>query len=231
MVEKAGHKKSMHLKRMEWINEGKPKSKSTEDDPFETIEPTEESAPKEPTKIAPIFEQAASSRPKTPEADDLFGDEDIYNATPLATRKDSQPAGDAPDDDDLDALMAEAEADRGSSIPKAIRAPVKSIFGDGKPTTTARPAADDPDDDDLDALLAEAEAEQSSKPNSRIVPKILAPAAADDNDDDLDALMAEAEAQPAPPKDPAAENPGKVSPKPNTFSEEEEAMAEMEGMW
>ncbi|RYP44460.1 hypothetical protein DL768_009081 [Monosporascus sp. mg162] len=229
MVEKAGHKKHMHMKRMEWINEGKPKPHRDEgdEDTFgESNRPEEREASRFPARVAPIFQNRASQRPKTPTGDDLFGDEDIYDATPRAPRisgpvgdpntgKSAQPGGMPDDDDFLDALMAEEEAQR--------TAPTNSIFGSG---TVSRPR-DQVDQDNLDALMAEAEAQ--AKPKLSV---------AADEDDDLDALMAEAEASSRHPqqRDPAeGEKPlaqEEQSSKGHVADEdEEEAMVEMDGLW
>lgn len=223
MVEKAGHNKMMHKARVDWINEGKPKTSVVEDG--EDVAMGDETAPpRQASRIAPIFETAASAaRPKTPEADDLFGDQDdIYNATPIGARKPQAAAGTSgePDEDELDALMAESEgATRGpanSSRPGA--GAMGSIFGGGRPKSTA-PAWVEDEDDDLDALIAEAEAAQAPSHTRRLSNKA-------DQDDDLDALVAEAEAQSAPSNRRPTE-----TTKAGNFDDEEEAMAEMEGLW
>ncbi|KAM7188827.1 Replication Fork Protection Component Swi3 domain containing protein [Naviculisporaceae sp. PSN 640] len=232
MVEKAGHKTQLKLNRMKWIDDLKPKpSVSTsldDDDPF--AEP-DSAVPRQPSRIAPIFEKATSAAAALgagtsgndhPGDDDLFGDDDIYNATPKRDVQ-SRPAGDdVPDDDDLDALMAEAEANETTAQNKdttrrTVPTSFGSIFGGGgvtasKPAPQPTPSAE-PDDDDLEALMAEAEAEAQVKPappqNTGGSTSIFgggakpkeAPATIelDDDDDDLDALMAEAEAMAAPP--------------------------------
>ncbi|RYP77492.1 hypothetical protein DL771_001065 [Monosporascus sp. 5C6A] len=239
MVEKAGHKKHMHMKRMEWINEGKPKPYRDDDgeDIFgESNQPEERGASRFPARLAPIFQDRASQRPKTPTRDDLFGDEDIYDATPRAPRitgpaddlnaGKSARSGEMPEDDDLDALMAEEEAQR--------TAPTNSIFGSG---TVSRPR-DQVDQDDLDALMAEAEAQANpSKQNGITVPKPK-PLVAADEEDDLDALMAEAEASSRNPQQRDLAEGTKPLPREEQSSkghvadaDEEEAMAEMDGLW
>ncbi|KAG8161192.1 hypothetical protein KVR01_009456 [Diaporthe batatas] len=199
MVEKAGHHKAMQKMRVDWIDEGRPKSTvvadgGDDDEPTgDQQQPEEAPAPRQADRIAPIFEKTASgARPSTPPADDLFGD-DIYGATPIGASKNSRPSDTRgePDQDELDALMA--EMDQEPSIPsRPTGGPVKSIFGDGKPKATERPRPAEPDDDDLDALMAEAEAEQGpTRP-------------------------AQVPSSKAPPAD---------------FDDEEEAMAEMDGLW
>lgn len=242
MVEKAGHNKVMHKARVDWINEGKPKDSVVEDGGDdavgdETVERMDE-APRQASRIAPIFVRTAgtTSRPKTPEVDDLFGGEDdIYNATPIGVREKhtrAETAGE-PDEDELDALMAEAQGTtRGpDNSSRSIGDTKGSIFGDGRPKPTV--PVQDEDEDDLDALIAEAEAAQApgkAKPLSR-ADKTMS---SSDQKDDLDALIAEAEAQPTPSSRPPAtakiDNSSVRQSDPN-YDDEEEAMAEMDGLW
>ncbi|KAI1483485.1 Swi3-domain-containing protein [Daldinia eschscholtzii] len=248
MAEKAGHKKYMRMKRMEWIEEGKPKPAGLDgddDDLFgESHDQPEERAPAVfPARIAPIFQDRGSERAQTPIRDDVPGDiDDIYGATPRASRT-TQPSskplsgngagstgpasaslfgnGDEPDEDDLDALMAEEEAQRTKST---------SIFGNG--TTKPSQPADEPDEDDLDALMAEAEAHQEppkQPPNPATKPT---QPTLDNDEDDLDALMAEAENE-EQGKKPVASAPKETKEVERNVADadEEEAMAEMDGLW
>ncbi|TGJ78499.1 hypothetical protein E0Z10_g10260 [Xylaria hypoxylon] len=251
MVEKAGHKNQMRLKRIQWIDEGRPRPAGLEnddhdDDPFaDSNQPQERDPAIFPARIAPIFQNSLDKRAKTPVADDLF-DEDIYGASPQRPTNTAPPTvsvfGDGgngantetngePDDDDLDALMAEEEAQRTAST---------SLFGSGK-TTQPMPAryGRDNEDDDLDALMAEAEAESSStrltKPiTHRPVRRTIID---DDDDDDLDAFMAEAEAEGSTAKKPPPHKPSTTDTKAGPAAthdvdeDEEAAMAEMEGLW
>lgn len=207
MVEKTGHKTTMRNARQKWIDELKPRAAAEEDDEDNRIH-RGEVGPQQPPRVAPIFENTAKAvgeRAKTPTADDLFGDEDLYNATPVRNTGNTAPprqvGADVPDDDDLDALMAEAEAESSAQIQRPGPAPPSgSVFGSGAraaaPVTVAGP-----DDDDLDALMAEAEAQ--SVPVRPVQPvvngsifgngaKKQTPQVTGDDDDDLDALMAEA---------------------------------------
>ncbi|KAK2073352.1 hypothetical protein P8C59_007641 [Phyllachora maydis] len=235
MVEKAGHKTIMHKKRMEWIDEYKPK-------------PSVEGGEAEPhlTRVAPAQEAAPR---KTP--DDLFEDDDIYDATPR--KKPTGPERDAPDNDDMDALMA--MEDHVMSAPKETKptAAASSIFG-GPLMSGAVP---DPDDEvDLDALMAEAEAGTVAKAmdkagHSGVGKRPVSIAVIDDDDDDdLDALMAEAEAaeQTGGVQDGEEELDARIAEveaafasnapqaqavqtaQPDRFSAEEEVMAEMDGL-
>lgn len=202
MVEKTGHKTVIKTERMKWIDEGKPKSSIKDDD--DLFGGREPSPPKEPSRVAHIFEKSGAGRAKTPDNDDLFGD-DIYGATPRAsTTGPSRQVEDVPDEEDLDALMAEAE---GSSGPATSIPPFGSIFGGGLAKRPLK-ATNEPDDEDMEALLAEAEAQSASpKPaslfgNGKAKPAARATGFEDDDEDDMDALMAmaEAEAQPVPTK-------------------------------
>ncbi|KAK3937575.1 replication fork protection component Swi3-domain-containing protein [Diplogelasinospora grovesii] len=228
MIEKAGHKTIMHKMRMEWINEGKPKSTLLEDDNDEYSIARDQQQQPQPRRIAPIFDSAAATatafRDKTAALEDVLGDEDIYNASPRrATRTAAAgpPTGDVPDEDDLDALMAEADAGPDARHTNTMPS-FTSIFGDGpskKPPENkstfgngARRVTEEPDEEeDLDALMAEADAEtrmQLTKTGSSNSTSLFGDGrpsnrklevAAEEDEDDLDALMAEAEAQSAPP--------------------------------
>jgi replication fork protection complex subunit Csm3/Swi3 len=196
MVEKAGHKTGMHKMRIEWINEGKPKS-SAEDD--------EEPEPELNRTEAIFGKQTTDTRQKTPTPrdDDPFGDDDdIYNATPKpkATQK---TANEIPEEDDLDALMAETEASEQQGQGKAPSS-FTSIFGGfgGGESHQSSSRANEPDEDDLDALMAEAEAlpTQSKPEPPRTSAAVVnqgqgAAMDAEDDEDALEALMAETESQ------------------------------------
>jgi replication fork protection complex subunit Csm3/Swi3 len=207
MVEKLGHNKMVQKMRVDWINEGRPKSSvvadggDDEEPTEERHEPDEATAPRQADRIAPIFERAANgARPSTPPQDDLFGD-DIYGSTPIGAVKGGRAADTAgePDQDELDALMAEMDQEPSAPARPAAGA-VKSIFGNGKPKTGegSNPRPVEADDDDLDALMAEAEAE--------------------------------AEQGPTRPAGGAARR-SRPAPALADFNDEEEAMAEMGGLW
>jgi replication fork protection complex subunit Csm3/Swi3 len=161
MVEKTGHKKRIQMMRMEWINEGKPQSSVHEDSLFdEPALPARKEAEQEKTapRVAPIFEKRASERPKTPVANagaDI--DDDIYDATPRPRRQ--QPAEepvsqtdslfgggtqsifgpaktvveDGPDEDELDALMADFDEEalqRDTQRAVAVEKPAAAVTQD-----------------------------------------------------------------------------------------------------
>ncbi|KAI0101157.1 Swi3-domain-containing protein [Daldinia grandis] len=247
MAEKAGHKKYMRMKRMEWIEEGKPKPAGLDgddDDLFgESHNQPEERAPAVfPARIAPIFQDRGSERAHTPIRDDVPGDDDdIYGATPQPAKK-TQPTnklaigsestttrpmgtslfgnGDEPDEDDLDALMAEEEAQRTKPT---------SILGGMKPDQSR----DEPDGDDLDALMAEAEAHhEPPKQIPNLTARPAQPNMDNDEEDDLDALMVEAENQ-EQTKQPVDSTPQGTKQVNGDAADanEEEVMAEMDGLW
>jgi replication fork protection complex subunit Csm3/Swi3 len=139
MVEKTGHKKRMQIMRMEWINEGRPRSSVHEDSLFdEPALPVSENDEREKTapRVAPIFEKRASERPKTPVPNaELDMDDDIYDATPRQRRQ--QPAEEA---------VSQTDSLFGGTT--------QSIFGPAKTV-----AADGPDEDELDALMGELDEE------------------------------------------------------------------------
>ena len=184
MVEKMGHKKRMQSMRMEWINEGKPRSSVHEESLFDEPEPTSKETgerDKTASRIAPIFEKIMTERPKTPEINGNIDLDDIYDATPRTARGEPRPslfgpatgAIDGPPDEDLDALMAEQEA-----LPsKTETRQLKEV------------AQQDDFEDDLDALMAEDEMmlKDSSKPATAVK------SVGQDNeiDEDMEAMAAE----------------------------------------
>lgn len=238
MVEKAGHSKGMHRNRVDWINEGRPKT-SVVDEGGDAEQQTEDSAPKQAPRIAPIFDKAASGRSKTPDFDTLFGEEDdIYNATPVGGRKSAAVAvagGDEPDEDELDALMAMDQSSGPSNTTKLSDGPRKSLFGDGKSKTV--PLAQEPDEfDDWEALMADAENEPprqkaAQTPATTKEQPTKSGDAVDGDEDDLDALMAEVEAESAPANKPAETAASASKTTAAGFDDDEEAMAEMDGLW
>lgn len=164
MVEKMGHKKKIITERMNWINEGKPKSvhqDSLFDEPV--LPPREYTDAEARTRIAPVFQSLVSQRPKTP---DLFGDDDeddIYGATP---KRATQPR--AGGSSNTDSVYGGAQA---------------SLFG------PARVVDDGPPEDDLDALMAESEALLAGTENPQPSdPKNGSTAQEDDFDDDMEAM-------------------------------------------
>ncbi|KAF5617774.1 replication fork protection complex subunit Csm3 Swi3 [Fusarium sp. NRRL 52700] len=204
MVEKAGHKKRLMIARNDYINESKPKDRTAdneqEDDLFGE---NDASGPTEHEGARPV----ESARPRTPERDTgVPDDDDLYDATPRAARRSAGPIvpirNDVPEDDDFEALIAEAASH------------------DAAQKTKANPTSAEPDDDDLDALMAEAEVQDTAKKPeaARVEP----------DDDDLDALMAEAESHDQTSKEKSQKSKDKQT---NNFDNNEAAMQEMDGLW
>ncbi|KAF2852167.1 Swi3-domain-containing protein [Plenodomus tracheiphilus IPT5] len=104
MVEKAGHTKRMHIMRKDWIDEGKPRrtTEMDEDDVAEappTEAPARDSADTmEGTEDSTRSNQAALSQRERPP----------QGQTPTTT---TPQMGDDPDEDELDALLAESAPD------------------------------------------------------------------------------------------------------------------------
>ncbi|PNY26570.1 Chromosome segregation in meiosis protein 3 [Tolypocladium capitatum] len=147
MVEKAGHKKLVVAARTEWINEAKPRPREGEEEELLLLRKAEE--PRGNT--AQASQQPA--RPQTPvrtgdipdDDDDLY--DDLYDATPTAAVPTRTRTAIPDDEDDLNALIAEAEGNDGSSRPH--RQPQASNA--------------ELDGDDLEALIAEAEGQDQGK--------------------------------------------------------------------
>jgi replication fork protection complex subunit Csm3/Swi3 len=199
MVEKLGHTKRMQVSRRAWIDESKG-FRRREDEDAEM-------------RLGDVAEQREDN-------DEIF---------PIPTRsKESGPGeeqsgggADAPDDDELDALMGEesAAAAQPNTVAKA-------------PTKSQGPFQDDdePDEDELDALLNE-EPRPTVQPVQQTT-KAKGPFEDDEDDEDeLDALLAE-EPQQNQVNGSATSNVGaiqhsKESRKEPDFADDEEAMAEM----
>lgn len=200
---------------MDWINEAKPRPMDG-DKPKPTSADADASA-REPTRIAPIFEKRPGLVPAG-ERDDPFDEDlgDLYNATPEPERRaEGGGVGGEPDDEDLDALMAEAEAEvrpgppqprPGASDP-ASTAASKSLFGSG-----------------ATSLFGSGKAAAPSASGG-------GGGGPEDDDDDLDALMAEAQLHSKPENKPAATGGQAPAPAGAGFADDEEAMAELDGLW
>ncbi|RSL46800.1 hypothetical protein CEP53_010188 [Fusarium sp. AF-6] len=148
MVEKAGHKKRIVIARNDWINEGKPKDHIANEEEEEDLfgeNNTSRPATAEPTTTTTTTTEP--SRAKTPQRDnDVPDDDDIYDATPRQVRHTLPIRNEVPEEDDLEALIAEAEGQDAAKTSKA--------------------SEPEPDGDDLDALIAEAEGQdQAPKKN------------------------------------------------------------------
>ncbi|KAI6378515.1 chromosome segregation in meiosis- protein [Pyricularia grisea] len=225
MVEKAGHKTTMHKARTDWINDLKPNMTDPYNDEQAEIGNAPAAQPQS-SRIAPIFEKRQTKDISSVPGgggntvDDLFGGDlgEIYDATPKATRTIGEP-----DDDDIEALMAEAESSTSHPAPVA-----RSLFGSGRPSKTGTESQhtnDSTNEEDLDALMAEAEMHTISHGSSG-TRKEQGQVDLGNEDDDLDALIAEAKGvlkqNPAPLQ--------KTQDKTSSFDDEEAAMAELD-LW
>ncbi|KIX95535.1 uncharacterized protein Z520_08655 [Fonsecaea multimorphosa CBS 102226] len=197
LIEKVGHSRRMQVMRKEWIDEGKP-GYIRDREAKKMLEKEKEMADKETDDlfagdhpVAESVEQEAVNAVGGAEDDSLF--------VPDARNKanDGNDDGMLPDDDDLDALLAEQET-RITTRPLSMSKPTEDNDSEG--------------DDDLDALLAEQEMSREPPPlpptsqhTSTFAPKLnpspFGGGDSDDDDDgmdDLDALLAEQEARMQP---------------------------------
>ena len=176
MVEKVGHSKRMQVMRREWINESKRKELygDGDDDMYGgQTNPVAENGARQDKNDAHNGERPPTGMDEDPNSDSLF--------FPDASKKQEARESDEPDDDELEALLAE------------------------QPTDPARqklqhePMMDDSEgEDDLDALFAEAERPNSfPKPAQNAVHESV-----EDDGDDLDALLAEKKSRAEPPSAP-----------------------------
>lgn len=198
MVEKLGHTKRMQVSRRAWIDESKG-FRRREDEDAETRIGDVEGQGEDNDEIFPIPSRSKESGP---------GHEQSGGA-------------DAPDEDELDALMGEE--------PSAAAPP--NTAGNG-PTKPQGPFQDDdePDEDELDALLNE-EPRPAVQPKQQTT-KQKGPFEDDEDDEDeLDALLAEEpqknKVNSAATGNTGGDQPSKDNGREDDFADDEEAMAEM----
>lgn len=178
LIEKVGHSKRMQIMRKEWIDEGKPgylkdKGRKKQNEERETDD------------LYGDERQADKHDPNTAAAD---GDDSLFipDTRPSGTTANTE--NDMPEDDDLDALLAEQETAPAQRSTFRSRA-AKELESEGE--------------DDLDALLAEQETRRAplstaSAPKSVSKPNPSPFEDEDDDLDDLDALLAEQETRVMP---------------------------------
>ncbi|KAF2500337.1 Swi3-domain-containing protein [Lophium mytilinum] len=136
IIEKLGHSKQIQMMRKVWIEEGKPKATAESDEDIEYDLPRNQSS----NQNLPEANLAAVSRDRN------LGSE---GAIISSERRATPERDDVPDQDELDALLAEEDA---------IMMEAESMSKD-TPKVASRPARPmTPQDDELDALLAEEDA-------------------------------------------------------------------------
>jgi replication fork protection complex subunit Csm3/Swi3 len=136
MVEKLGHSKAMQVRRRAWLDETKPTARER------TPEVTDEVAMSGALPVEEEHEDTAA----------VAGDQTTAQVTArtqnTSTQDNGSPLQDAPEDDELDALMAEVGAPSEQHLPQQQK--------------KKAPFEEDDDEDDLDALLAEQSTMQGS---------------------------------------------------------------------
>jgi replication fork protection complex subunit Csm3/Swi3 len=164
MIEKLGHKKRMQMMRREWIQEGKPKP-PRDDDEEDFVIPTEDAVPADTS--ASNTEKQSSNVESRSETQQTGGALARNNHNPFGEEE--------PDEDELDALLAESE--------------------DVPASNDTQPAEDqEPDEDELDALMAEdaindhAPKSLFGGPVSATTAANAAPTRQDEFDDDEEAM-------------------------------------------
>ncbi|KAK5458488.1 chromosome segregation in meiosis-related protein [Exophiala xenobiotica] len=204
LVEKVGHSKRMQIMRKEWIDEGKPgyirdKSRNRNDDYEQEKETDDLYGGDKPV------EDKNTSRAAAPQAEEEEGDS-LFIPDSRDSGKDLSNENDLPEDDELDALLAEQDAFISTSDVQP------RLSNNTKTGMDVDVDIDSEGEDDLDALLAEQETRRrpapsasvsASVPRSNAKPKSSPFNEDDGDDDDLDALLAEQEAR-SKPKTPQA---------------------------
>lgn len=198
MVEKLGHTKRMQVSRRAWIDESKGFRRREDEDVEMRLEDSERQGEGNHDELLPIPNRAKE---------------------PVSGQEQGQGGADAPDEDELDALLGEEPA---AAVPNAAGHGVKpqGPFQD----------QDEPDEDELDALLNE-DPQPAAQPKQPTT-KQKGPFEDDEDDDDeLDALLAE-EPQSNKVNGSATGNVGGTQHstdkgKEADFADDEEAMAEM----
>lgn len=213
MIEKVGHSKRMHVMRREWIDEGKPK--------LEYVDSGDEHGPVDDhvaVTDADINRPDQGQVPTSAENGDKSSFGLGHGAESLFVPEEqhrSNKESDVPEEDDLDALLAEETARATPRINQKGTAPVEAEGEDDldallaeydsrkaekrPPERRSEKVTVDEEEDDLDAILAEQDAQ--AKPQLEEAPRPKK-----DEIDDLDALLAEQEDQPKPNAKPATTN-------------------------
>jgi replication fork protection complex subunit Csm3/Swi3 len=199
LVEKVGHSKRMQIMRKEWIDEGKPgyirdKGRNRNDDYEQEKETDDLYGGDKPA------EDKNTSRAAAPQAVEEEGDS-LFIPDSRDSGKELSNENGLPEDDELDALLAEQDA----SISTSNAQP--RLSNNTKTGMDVDVDIDSEGEDDLDALLAEQETRRhpapsasvsASAPKSKAKPKSSPFDEDDGDDDDLDALLAEQAARSTP---------------------------------
>ncbi|KAI1627991.1 replication fork protection component Swi3-domain-containing protein [Exophiala viscosa] len=195
LVEKVGHSKRMQVMRKEWIDEGKPGYLQ------ERLRRKEEEKEKEIDDLYAGDTHASRDATNTvqpAEEDDSLFVPDTRGSNKLAANEDV-----LPEDDELDALLAEQDS--------AVRAP--------QPASKPAMDLDSEGEDDLDALLAEQETRKNPpSPSAQNSGAKAQRSPFDEEDDiedmdDLDALLAEQDSRAnSSMTQPKSNNPPHTSP-------------------
>ncbi|GAB1738586.1 hypothetical protein NU219Hw_g3388t1 [Hortaea werneckii] len=217
MVEKVGHSKRMQINRRGWMDATKPHRR--------------EDSPERLEDVA-MGDDAGSGLPRTERnrspdgsGDDTFG-ERANDGQPGTKHSEQSNGGGVPEDDDLDALMAEnGDGNQNAHSHQQQRKP--------KSTGPFEEDDDGPDEDELDALLA-GENPAPPVPAPQQFQQRRGPFEEEDgpDEDELDALMAEEgsngdrNTQPQRPPPPETKRSND-----DEFADEEEAMASLGGIW
>ncbi|EME77418.1 uncharacterized protein MYCFIDRAFT_83337 [Pseudocercospora fijiensis CIRAD86] len=200
MLEKVGHSKRMQVMRRAWLDATKPDRRLS---------------PQPEPELDPDFDLMMSGANGDANDTERQNSTSGEGATDLNTTQQAssgKDGGDAPDDDELDALLAES----GPTTAPVLKQRKAGPFED-----------DGSDDDELDALLSENHPAQPGAEAAKTAKTSEASAFAEGPDEDeLDALMNEQGPTHAP--DAAASTAGSTRPQPlDDFADDEEAMASM----
>ncbi|KAI6829039.1 hypothetical protein KC340_g8675 [Hortaea werneckii] len=219
MVEKVGHSKRMQINRRGWMDATKPHRREDS-----------------PERLADVamggdadggLRRARGERSPDGRGDDIFGERESDEQQ--TSRQSEQRNGiGAPEDDDLDALMAENGDGNQSNVSQ------QQQQRRSKPTGPFEEDDDDgPDEDELDALLA-GETPTAPVPAPQRLEQRRGPFEEENgpDEDELDALMAEEGSKSDRNMQPHGPPPAEMRrSNDDEFADEEEAMASMGGMW
>jgi replication fork protection complex subunit Csm3/Swi3 len=206
MVEKVGHSKRMQVMRREWINESKHKELYGDEDMYGGQTDGAHTTLPQNTPGA----KDGGERPIV--VDDDGHEDDLF--FPDAGKKPEARTSNEPDDDELDALLAEHTT---TTLPKPQQKAMTedsegeddldALFAEAERPSTITPPREDEaeDDDDPNTLLGKPISHKEDEPATGIE---------EDVEDDLDALLAEHETRP----------PAAPTPKETIFDEDEDEL-------